>query len=258
MSMDINAYLNRLRYKGAQNNSIETLCKLHKTHVYAVPFENLNIHNKLWIELNLDKIYHKIVHNNRGGFCYEVNGLLYEALQQLGFQCYFISCSVFNHLTQEYMPYFGHVAIIVEIKNELWLTDVGFGSSFPEPLKIAYDVLQAQEGIQYKLALLDDTEILLERSEDGIEFLKMYKFTLVPRKFEDFQQMCEFHQTSPLSPFTQRKIYSLAKPNGRITLTSQALIITENGKKKEIPIADDKEFQQKLLEYFGLDEKTIL
>jgi N-hydroxyarylamine O-acetyltransferase len=187
-----------------------------------------------------------------------VNGLLYEALQQLGFQCYFISCSVFNHLTQAYAPYFWHVAIIVENKDGLWLTDVGFGSSFPEPLKIAYDVPQAQEGIQYKLTPLNGTEILLERSEDGTEFLKMYKFTLEPRKLQDFQEMCVFHQTSPLSPFTQRKIYSLAKPNGRITLTSQALIITENGQKTETPIADDKEFQQKLLEYFGLDEKTIL
>ncbi len=256
--MDLNDYLRRLRYQGIRDNSIETLRKLHKAHVYVVPFENLNIHHRKWIELDLEKIYQKIVYNNRGGFCFEVNGLLYEGLQQLGFQRYFISCSVFNHLTQEYMPYFGHVAIIVENEDELWLTDVGFGSSFPEPLKIDYDVLQTQEGIQYKLTQINDTEILLERSGDEKEFLKMYKFTLTPRKLPDFQEMCEYHQTSPLSPFTQRKICSLATPNGRITLTSQALIITEKRKKKEIPIADDKEFQQKLLEYFGLDEKTLL
>ena len=255
--MDLNAYLNRLQFQGNRDNSVKTLRKLHKAHVYAVPFENLNIHHKKWIELDLEKIYQKIVYNSRGGFCYEVNGLLYEALQQLGFRCYFISCSVFNHLTQEYAPYFGHVAIIVEDIDGLWLTDVGFGSSFPEPLKIDYDVLQTQEGIQYKLTQINDTEILLERSEDGKEFLKMYKFTLTPRKLPDFQEMCEYHQTSPLSPFTQRKICSLATPNGRITLTSQALIITENGQKSETLIANDEEFKQKLLEYFGLDESRL-
>src|SRR5690606_17849755 len=164
-NMDIKAYLDRLNYQGAQNNTLETLRKLHRAHVYAVPFENLNIHNKMWIELDTDRFYDKIVRNNRGGFCYEVNGLLFEVLQQLGFRCYFISCSVFNHVTQEYAPYFGHVAIIVEDNNDLWLTDVGFGSSFPEPLKVIYDVLQPQDGIQYKLTRLNDTEILLARSE---------------------------------------------------------------------------------------------
>ena len=255
--MKLEAYLSRLQYQGTTNNNLETLKKLHKAHVHAVPFENLNIHHKIWIELDTAKIYHKIVENNRGGFCYEVNGLLYEALQQMDFRCYFISCSVFNHLTQEYMPYFGHVAIIVENEDALWLTDVGFGSSFPKPLKVIYNVLQIQQGIQYKLTPINDTEILLERSEDGIEFLKMYKFTLTPRKLSDFKPMCEYHQTSPHSPFTQRKICSIATPNGRVTLTTQALIITENGKKTEMPIANEEEFQQKLLEYFGLDEKTM-
>jgi N-hydroxyarylamine O-acetyltransferase len=164
---------------------------------------------------------------------------------------------VFNHVTQEYAPYFGHVAIIVEDNNDLWLTDVGFGSSFPEPLKVIYDVLQPQDGIQYKLTRLKDIEILLERSEDGKEFLKMYKFTLKPRKLEEFQEMCIYHQTSSLSPFTQRKICSLAKPNGRVTLTSQSLIITENGQKTETPIGSDEEFREKLAAYFALDESKL-
>ena len=253
--MDIKAYLDRLNYQGAPDNTLETLRKLHRAHVYAVPFENLNIHNKVWIELDTEQFYDKIVRNKRGGFCYEVNGLLFEVLQQLGFQCHFISCSVFLHPMQQYAPYFGHVAIIVEDDDDLWLTDVGFGSSFPEPLKVVCDVLQAQDGIQYQLTQLNDTEILLERSEDGNSFLKMYKFTLTPRKLEEFQEMCIYHQTSSLSPFTQRKICSLAKPNGRITLTSQALIITENGQKTETPIASDEEFREKLAAYFALDEK---
>ncbi len=249
--MNLQAYLNRLNYQGPQDNTLEALRKLHRAHVYTVPFENLHIHNKVWIELDTKQFYDKIVNTRRGGFCYEVNGLLYEALQQMGFSCYFISCSVFNHQIQEYAPYFGHVAIITKDKGDLWLTDVGFGSSFPEPLKIVYDKLQEQDGIQYRLTKLNDTETLLERSEDGKTFLVMYKFTLAPRKLEDFQEMCKYHQTSPDSPFTQRKLCSLAKPNGRITLTSQSLIITENGQKTETPITNDAEFREKLGEYFA-------
>lgn len=255
--MNIEAYLDRLNYQEETDNSVETLRKLHRAHVYAVPFENLNIHNDVWIELNPQQFFNKIVRNKRGGFCYEMNGLFYEALQRLGFECHFISCSVFFHPIQQFAPYFGHVAIIVKDGDDLWLTDVGFGSSFLEPLKIVYDELQTQDGNLYRFTKLDHDEILLERSEDGMAFLTMYKFTLTPRKLENFQEMCVFHQTSPLSPFTRRKICSLVRPNGRITLTSQSLVITKNGKKTETSIADDQEFKQKLLEYFALDENKL-
>ena len=40
----IDAYLERIGYDGPRDPTAETLRALHRAHVYAVPFENLDIH----------------------------------------------------------------------------------------------------------------------------------------------------------------------------------------------------------------------
>ena len=54
-----------------------------------VPFENLDIQNK--IKIDLDNLFDKIVIRNRGGFCYELNGLFYKLLKQIGFAVRMVS-----------------------------------------------------------------------------------------------------------------------------------------------------------------------
>lgn len=41
--MDIPAYLERINYPGSVKPDTETLRKLHRAHMLAVPFENLDI-----------------------------------------------------------------------------------------------------------------------------------------------------------------------------------------------------------------------
>ncbi|MDF9797381.1 N-hydroxyarylamine O-acetyltransferase [Catalinimonas alkaloidigena] len=250
--MDLQKYLHRIKYDGALDATLATLSKLHRAHVSHIPFENLDIHYKQWISLDHDKFYAKIVDRKRGGFCYELNGLFYEVLQTLGFETYFIACSVYIQPLQNFGPYFAHVALVVEYKHEQWLVDVGFGSSFPEPLKLEFEKPQKLDGVIYCMQRINDTEISLNRSfDDGETFTPMYKFTMKPRKLSDFQEMCTFHQTSEQSPLYQKKLCSIAKSNGRITLTPNHLIITEDNKRTEIEVKDEQDFQQKLEAYFG-------
>lgn len=42
----------------------------------SVPFENLDIMNKIEIQLDKDYLWEKVVCRRRGGICYELNGLL--------------------------------------------------------------------------------------------------------------------------------------------------------------------------------------
>ncbi|MEK6478052.1 arylamine N-acetyltransferase [Catalinimonas sp. 4WD22] len=249
---NLSQYLQRIGFQTKGSLSVDTLNQLHRAHVSQIPFENLDIHYHQWISLDTDKFYAKIVDRKRGGFCYELNGLFLEALKNLGFEAYFIACSVYVQPLQKFGPYFAHVAIVVEHKNEQWLVDVGFGSSFPEPLKIEFDKSQKQDGVIYSMRKINDTEISLDRSfDDGDTFIPMYKFTLHPRTLSDFQEMCEFHQTSDQSPLFQKKLCSIATANGRITLTPNHLIITENEKRTEVEVKDEEDFQQKLDTYFG-------
>ncbi|MGV3639348.1 MAG: arylamine N-acetyltransferase family protein [Adhaeribacter sp.] len=250
--MELSAYLNRVQVPGIPAASVDTLLDLHQAHVFHIPFETLDVLSRVPITLDPQRFYDKIVISKRGGFCYEVNGLLKTMLDQIGFQSWFIACQVYVPASDSYGRNLGHVAIITEINQELYLVDVGFGSGFIQPLRVVYDLPQFQFGTWYRLRRLDEEIIVLERSPDGQQYQPMYKLSLAPRAFSDFQEMCLFHQTSPEAPFTRQPLCSRPTPEGRITLTGTALIITRKGERSEYPIASDQDFNEKLALYFGI------
>src|SRR5438874_538763 len=92
--MDIEAYLNRIGYSGPRTPTLDTLRGLHRSHLLRVPFENLDIHSGRPIELDEERLFEKIVHHGRGGFCYELNGLFANLLREMGFPVSLLSAGV--------------------------------------------------------------------------------------------------------------------------------------------------------------------
>jgi N-hydroxyarylamine O-acetyltransferase len=64
--------------------------------------------------------------------------------------------------------------------------------------------------------------------------------------------MCIYHQTSPESSFTRKRVCSLATETGRITLSELDLITTEAGRREERTMADEDEYRGTLASYFGI------
>jgi len=64
--------------------------------------------------------------------------------------------------------------------------------------------------------------------------------------------MCLYHQTSPQSHFTQKRICSLATPDGRVTLSDLRLITTRNGVREERMLETEAEHTVALRELFGI------
>jgi N-hydroxyarylamine O-acetyltransferase len=79
-----------------------------------------------------------------------------------------------------------------------------------------------------------------------------YRFTRQPHVMADFADRCHFQQTSPDSHFTQRRICSLALPEGRITLSDLRLITTLHGARSERNLASEDEFRGILAARFGV------
>src|SRR5256885_12239222 len=94
--MNIEAYLQRIGYQGSLVPNEQTLRALQLAHLYAVPFENLDIGLQRPIVLDLDLIFDKVVNQRRGGFCYELNGLFGELLKSLGFGVQMLSAGVYG------------------------------------------------------------------------------------------------------------------------------------------------------------------
>ncbi|MEM9673813.1 MAG: arylamine N-acetyltransferase [Bacteroidota bacterium] len=249
--MDTDAYLDRIGYRGLREPTLDTLRALQRTHLRQVPFENLDIYRQQEIRIDLERFYDKIVRRRRGGFCFEVNGLFNELLQDLGFSTHFITCNVFSRTKQQFTSYYEHVAIVAKLEED-WLVDVGFGTNFPEPLRLATKEPQLQDSTNYQLVKLNAEETLLQRFTEGEVPTKMYKFKCDPQALADFSEMCVYHQTSPESLFTRGKLCSLMTTEGRITLTDKSFIETKGDEKWETPVKDQAAFEHRLKEHFGI------
>jgi N-hydroxyarylamine O-acetyltransferase len=249
-NFDLQKYFKRISFSDNPAPDLNTLKQLHLQHMLSVPFENLDIHIKRKITLNQEMLYKKIVENNRGGFCYEMNGLFYDVLKALGFKAKVVSARVYD--SSEPSPEFDHMALIVTLDDGDWLADVGFGDSFLEPLKLEPETVQKQYGKSYKIEIIDKENFKVQNMDSKAEWNNMYRFSLIPRALNDFDEMCVYNQSSPQSHFTQKRFCSLARTNGRITLSGMKLIETKDGVRKETELEDEREFNARLKEIFGI------
>ncbi|HSG46146.1 MAG TPA: arylamine N-acetyltransferase, partial [Anaerolineales bacterium] len=200
-----------------------------------------------------EAIYNKIVHQNRGGFCYELNGLFAWLLQEIGFDVTYLNARVFKPTGELGIP-FGHLALLVQIpgQQDRWLTDVGFGDSFTQPLPFEVDKEHIDGLRAYRIEKHLDGYVMSQKDYEGIWDNKYY-FNLQPHTFpKEFMDGCKYHQTSPKSSFTHGSIISKATPDGRISLENNRLIITRNGQKTESAVNSKIEYHALLKEHFSV------
>jgi N-hydroxyarylamine O-acetyltransferase len=256
IAVDVAAYLDRIGYGGRLDTSLETrsslrdLRDLHMAHLYAVPFENLDIILGRPIALGGEELFDKIVTRRRGGFCYELNGMFCALLRELGFRVTMLSAEVARE-AGGFSPEFDHLALRVDL-DEPWLVDVGFGDGFGLPLSLNDTGEQEQGGRLYRIIVDGEYRVLQRRDPD--DWTSQYRFTLRPRTLEDFADRCRFHQTSPESHFTRGRICTLATPEGRVTLSGLRLIVTTGAERTERWLAGEAEYAAVLRQTFGVIE----
>lgn len=233
---------------------VETLRILQRKHLLNVPFENLDIHWKRPIVLDIEKFDKKIIGEKRGGFCYELNGFFNELLKDIGFETRLVSARVFNGI--DHGPEFDHAAIIVTVGDEVYLADVGFGDFITEPLRYSFGVEQQDDAGVFIIRRFDDTYIEAAK-KDGDGWISQYIFTDAARAIYEFEAMCDFQQYSADSHFTKGKVCSLLTENGRKTLTDKNFIVTTNGEKTETPISTKEEFDRILMREFNIVRQQL-
>jgi N-hydroxyarylamine O-acetyltransferase len=191
----------------------------------------------------------KIVDERRGGFCYEMNGAFAALLQAIGFQVTLLSARVVRQ-DGSFGPEFDHLTLRVDLDRP-WLADVGFGDSFVEPLRLLPGIAQKDGSEIYRIT--EAVNVLqLEKWDSAETWKPQYRFSLQPRHIGEFSEMCHYHQTSPESSFTHKRLCSRATPDGRITLSDMKLVITRNGNKEERTLCSEEEWRTALREYFDV------
>jgi N-hydroxyarylamine O-acetyltransferase len=240
----VDAYVKRLGVGRPTQINAATLIDLHQRHLQTFPFENLSIHLGEPIVLDPDALVDKLTLRGRGGFCYELNGAFAALLTTLGFDVTMFEARV--GAGGDGMP-FDHLCLRVRVADGEYLADVGFGASFLRPLDLRRAAPQADPAGTYQVIAAGINWFdMVENGE------AQYRFSTVARRLADFADACHFHQTSPDSHFTQDTICSLATPTGRVTISGQTLIITENGERAEQPIESDDELLELYQRHFGI------
>ena len=258
--MDTQAYLQRINYRGSIEPTLQTLQALHQAHLMAVPFENLSIHYGQPIILQEEALFNKIVQRQRGGFCYELNGLFAWLLRRLGFQVLLLSADVARG-DGSFSPEFDHLTLLIhQLSGADWLADVGFGASSMLPLRFEAELEQdGGDGRAYRLQRSTEESPAEKKYKYWVmqqcnneQWETQYRFTLRPYELIDFSARCLYQQTSPESHFTQQRICSLPTSTGRISLSDMRLITTTGQERQEQIIHGQEEYVAVLAERFGI------
>ena len=204
--LDLDAYLRRVGGPDRLRPDAATLTALHRAHLAAIPFENLDVILGRGIRTDLGSVQAKLVERRRGGYCFE-HGILFAAvLSRLGFGVRRLLARTGDdprHLRAR-----SHLVLDVRTGDgERLLADVGFGSGLLEPLPLAEGEPRRQGGWTYDLAREDGEDggwWLRERRGDG--WARLYRFTEEPQHAIDIEVANHYVATHPGSPFLRRPI----------------------------------------------------
>jgi N-hydroxyarylamine O-acetyltransferase len=245
--METDAYLKRIGYTGSLEPTTDTLRQLHRAHMLAVPFENLDIFLGRPIVLDIASFYDKIVRHGRGGYCYELNGLFSWLLTKLGFAVSMVSARTCHNGLPG--PEFDHMVLLIEGEKPM-LADVGFGDSFTEPL--GFGNVAIRQGNFFYILAPSGAQWIYKRRERSSDWTPQYLFSQAPRQLSDFAGMNQYHQTSPDSMFTRSVVCTRATADGRITLSKNRLIVTSRDNREERAVTNEAEFLKLLEHHFGI------
>ncbi|ELK38747.1 Arylamine N-acetyltransferase 1 [Myotis davidii] len=258
--MDIEAYFERIGYKNSRNKlDLETLTDILQHQIQAIPFENLNIHCGEPMELGLEAVFDQLVRKTRGGWCLQINHLLYWALTTVSFETTMQGGYVYSTPADKYSKL---------------IVDAGFGRSYQiwQPLELISGKDQPQVPCIFRLTEEGGTwyldQIRREQYVPNQEFLnsdllekkkyrKIYSFTLEPRTIEDFESVNEYLQTSAASVFTSKSFCSLQTPNGvhclvGFTLTFRKFNYKDNMDLVEFKTLNEEEIEEELKNIFNI------
>ncbi|MFD2352676.1 arylamine N-acetyltransferase [Nonomuraea ferruginea] len=192
--LDLDAYLDRIGHGGPRTPSAATLRAVHRAHVTAIPFENLDVVLGRGIPLDPKSLQDKMVTGGRGGYCHEHNLLFAAALERLGFPVTRLLARIRlggrSHLPRS------HAMLLVTADGRRWLADVGFGGDgLVEPMPFAEEATASAGPWRWRLTRDGDLWILHAGEE------QLYGFrTDEPHYPSDFEVANHYVATHPPAP----------------------------------------------------------
>jgi N-hydroxyarylamine O-acetyltransferase len=229
-----------------------TLRLIHHHQHRAIPFENLAILNGESIDITQQAIFEKLVVSERGGYCQELNGLLFNVLSYLGFTIRPLLARV--HFGEQPTGH-GHRINLVTIDEQQWIVDAGFGTSTPRaPLPLIFNQ-EIKTDLQTFRFIKDPLfgNMLQTLEEDA--WKNMYSLDMNHVVWNDLEYGNHFTSTHPSSLFTQNCVVARPTDEGITTLFNRTLKVRQGSVEQEIELDNESDFYHALKQHFGLEPK---
>ncbi len=247
--VDTDAYLKRLGVSGPIEPDLDNLELLQRSHLTAVPFENLDVFAQREVRTDDTWTLAKVVDRQRGGWCFELNGAFASLLTGLGYEVRRLAATVLMGGRNAPMP--THLTIEVSLERP-YLVDVGFGDSFIRPLPLDDEGPHDGGTGDYGFLTEGDTTTLVSWDETG-NTQPQYRFDRRPRASSDFEAASTYLRTTPDLQWTQWRFATRLLDGGpdRVTLLTDRIRFRRDGVWEEHPV-DPEDWNRLLYDWFQL------
>ena len=210
-------YFKRINYSQTPGVDLQTLQDLHLLHLQHIPYENIDVFCHQAVNLDAETLTRKMLLRQRGGYCFEQNGLFLMVLTELGFKCHPNMARV--HRNRPRPGGRTHQINLVELEGQLWLCDVGFGGSgFRHPLLVQSNVEYEQLGEVYRLHKDQVHGFYLQKKIEQA-WSPLYTFKIEPALPIDMEMANFYTSNSSQHIFRDAIIGTKMTSQGRVTLS---------------------------------------
>lgn len=226
--IDLDAYCARVGYDGARAPTLAALRALHLLQPQAIAFENLDPLLKRPVLLDPRSLGQKLLHEKRGGYCFEQNLLFAHVLRELGFKVTELAARVLWNVPPGVDTPRVHMLLLVDVGRQRYLADVGFGGNvLTSPLLLDMGGEQATPHEPFQVVKDGERYVLQFRLRE--EWVKLYRFDLSEQVQADHEQGNWFVSTHPRSIFVNGLLAARAEPDKRYTLGNNVLSVHRLG-----------------------------
>jgi N-hydroxyarylamine O-acetyltransferase len=258
----LDLYFRRIKYSQSPIVNLQTLRELHLSHLQHIPYENIDVFCHQGVKLDPETLTQKILLRQRGGYCFEQNGLFFTVLSELGFRCHPNMARVHRNRPQPGGR--THQVNLVELEGQIWLCDVGFGGSgFRQPLMLQADVEFEQLGEIYRLHENDVHGFYLQKRMEQ-EWRPLYTFRIEPALPIDMEMANFYTSNSSDHVFRDAIIGTRMTDRGRVTLSDHTFKVFDltQGTLEKVIVTDFAAYLDNLREHLGVEldeaEKALL
>ena len=220
----IDLYLKKMEYNDEIKIDYNTLCKLQIAHLTHIPYENIDVLNRKPISLESQDLFDKMIVKQRGGYCFELNGLYSNLLKSLGFNV--------TNLAGRFIYQDGNT----------------------KSLELEVGKVQNDGKCDYKFEYnpKQEGEYILYQRKPKKDWKQIYSFSLEPQLDMDYVLPSFYCESHPNSPFINSMKVARYTEDEHIRFFDGELIFYKDGQVIKIEKVREDKIDDVLKEYFNI------